>query len=87
MAAGFMCHTGMWTPQVESTGVLPLPTDADQPDGGHCTLWCGYDVPRQLILFKNSWSAKWGEQGYGWMPFEFIKRRLASDMWALVKEK
>ena len=41
IVAGFMCHTGMWKDEVTKTGVLPVPTDADQPDGGHCTLWCG----------------------------------------------
>jgi hypothetical protein len=87
---GFMCHTGMWTSEVDRTGVFPMPSSSDQEDGGHCVLGTGYDRSRRLIAIKNSWSAKWGSfmdhPGYGALPFDFFERGLADDAWAMVAE-
>jgi hypothetical protein len=71
IAAGFMCHTGMWTEKVDRSGVLPMPTSRNQPDGGHCTKWTDYNLDLTFpewpgfkggILFENSWSDVWGDK-------------------------
>lgn len=98
VVGGFECHTGMWTREVDRTGMLPMPGPRDREDGGHCVLFCGYDrnirvqgsaVPG-VLLFKNSWSETWGSafghRGYGLLPMEFMHRRLADDMWAMIAE-
>ena len=49
----------------------------------------GYDDARMIgpdpgaVLVRNSWSAAWGDQGYGWMPYSYLQRGLASDFWSL----
>lgn len=40
--------------------------------GGHAVLLTGYDQNRKAFRFKNSWGADWGNQGFGWMPFEYV---------------
>lgn len=97
IVAGFVCHSGMRTRDVDRTALLPMPMTRDRIDGGHCTKWGGYDLDLPVgfgftgaIAFQNSWSAAWGAAnghlGWGWMPIEFIRRGLADDIWAAVKE-
>ena len=33
---------------------------------------------------RNSWSRDWGENGYGWLPYEYVLSGLADDFWTLV---
>lgn len=37
--------------------------------GGHAMALIGYDDGRQAFLLINSWSERWGEQGYGWIAY------------------
>lgn len=46
-----------------------------EPDlcGGHTVILTGYDQKREVFFFKNSWGGDWGKQGYGIMPYDFVK--------------
>jgi len=35
------------------------------------------------VKFKNSWSSKWGDRGYGYLPFEYA-RHYMMDAWSSV---
>lgn len=47
----------------------------EKPDlcGGHTVLLTGYNQKDQVFYFKNSWGSSWGKQGYGMMPYDFVK--------------
>ncbi|MDQ1300484.1 MAG: hypothetical protein QG637_402 [Chloroflexota bacterium] len=73
------------------TGDIPFPTDADSEEGGHAVVTVGYDDNHQIggdtgaLLIRNSWGPRWGEQGYGWLPYSYVTKGLAADFWSLVQ--
>ena len=37
------------------------------------------------LRVRNSWGAQWGDGGYGWLPYDYIRAGLTSDWWCLVR--
>jgi len=86
--------------QAGQTGKIPFPIQGDNIEGGHAVLAIGYDDNVEItntgagsnktvgaIKIRNSWSDKWGEGGYGWLPYEYILSGLAKDWWSLTKSE
>ncbi len=79
--------------QAKKTGELPYPARGEKKIGGHAVVAAGYDDNRQIksapnpgaILIRNSWGPGWGEQGYGWLPYDYVLTGLARDWWSLLK--
>jgi C1A family cysteine protease len=55
-----------------SSGVVPMPGSNEQPIGGHALCFVGYDDIKQAFRFVNSWSAQWGDGGFGWLPYGYV---------------
>ena len=62
------------------TGFVPLPRENETALGGHAICVVGYDDKKKAIKFKNSWSDKWGQNGYGFLPYTYIERYMM-DAW------
>lgn len=56
---------------VRDNGIIPKP-ESDRSESGHAICITGYDDNTQQFKFKNSWSIRWGEQGYGYLPYEYL---------------
>jgi C1A family cysteine protease len=75
----------------EGTGDIPFPEDGDGFEGGHAVMAVGYDDEKEIrecrgaLLIRNSWGKRWGEDGYGWLPYDYVKKGLAVDFWSLVE--
>lgn len=80
---GFDCYESMFTPEVDKTGVIPMPGEEDSLHGGHCVMFVAYDDSMRMVLFQNSWSKRWGRDGFGYLPYAFFNTGLASDFWTL----
>ncbi|MFH1779140.1 MAG: C1 family peptidase [Candidatus Omnitrophota bacterium] len=65
------------------TGVVPLPKRNETSLGGHAIAACGYDDEKKIIKFKNSWSTRWGDKGFGYLSYEYIQRYMM-DAWSSV---
>ena len=85
---GFTVYEGFESDQVAATGMLELPKKGEQPEGGHAVMCVGFKEINGKLYFivRNSWGSTWGDQGYFYMPVEYITNtNLADDMWIIVK--
>lgn len=60
--------------------IIPVPGLDEEPLGGHAMCFVGYDLTRSLLLVRNSFGSSWGDGGYCWMPFEYVRRE-SLDSW------
>ena len=64
-----------------TNGVVPEP--AGQVEGGHCMLIVGRRPDNKYIV-RNSWGTSWGDNGYCYIPVNYVTNyNLASDFWAI----
>lgn len=87
---GFTVYSSM--PAIgEGTGEIPFPKAGEQVQGGHAILAVGYDDGKKIgsskgaLLIRNSWGTAWGDNGYGWLPYDYVLKGLANDFWSLVQ--
>jgi C1A family cysteine protease len=85
--------------QAEKTGRIPLPLPKERIEGGHAIAVVGYDDKMKIknhygktettgaLLIRNSWGKAWGEEGYGWLPYDYVLTGLAEDFWAVLKKE
>jgi C1A family cysteine protease len=71
--------------EVARTGIVPMPQAHEENLGGHAVLAVGYDDEKQVVIVRNSWGADWGDEGYFYLPYEFVKGGYAFDFWVLDK--
>lgn len=100
LAAGIPSMFGFWGfgsfESCDVKGGIPYPCPGEQAQWGHAIVAVGYDDSKKLkntkcnktttgaLLIRNSWGASWGEQGYGWMPYDYATNKLATDFWSLL---
>jgi C1A family cysteine protease len=85
--------------QAKGTGKIPFPTMNDRVLGGHAVLAVGYDDKVEVrnadggdptegaLLIRNSWGEGWGDEGYGWLPYEYVLKELSVDFWSMLKQE
>jgi len=69
----------------DSEGVVSYPVNPDQIYGGHAVCAIGFDEERELIKIKNSWGTGWGNEGFGYLPYSYL-RDLMMDAWVTIDE-
>lgn len=86
--------------QASASGKIPYPTSGEKIAGGHAVFAVGYDDGMKItnsnpkgkettgaLLIWNSWGTNWGNSGYGWLPYEYVLKGLATDWWSLLKNE
>jgi C1A family cysteine protease len=101
LAAQIPSMFGFWGfPSFHDTNVkggIPYPCTGESAEWGHAIVAVGYDDGKKIkntkcsnetkgaLLIRNSWGKEWGDDGYGWLPYEYILNKLATDFWSLLK--
>lgn len=79
--SGVKVFKSWFTKKVERNGFIPMPKRNKKLMGGHAICIVGYDDKLRIFKFKNSRDAKWGSDGYGYLPYEYMKK-YCSDAWS-----
>jgi len=82
------------------SGEIPFPHQNENVTGGHAVIAVGYDDEKEIqnprpgskktvgaVQIRNSWGTGWGDEGYGWLPYEYILQGMAIDWWSLIKNE
>jgi C1A family cysteine protease len=96
--SGVMLHSSYR--QAVTTGKIPYPTPYDRIMGGLAIVAVGYDDTMKIkntnpggvettgaLLLRNHWGTNWGDEGYGWLPYDYVLNWLAVDWWSLLKNE
>jgi len=63
-------------------GVIRIPSSTEPIIGNHMITICGYDDTKLLLKFANSWGTKWGENGYGYLPYSYFENHFI-ESWVI----
>lgn len=65
-------YDNCWSPEKHHNYMIKLPSSQDERQGSHAFMITGYN--NDYFLIRNSWGSSWGNNGYAWMPGDYLKK-------------
>lgn len=100
LAAGIPSMFGFWgfpsSQNADVKGAFAYPAAGEHAIWGHAVVAIGYDDNLKItnltskktttgaLMLRNSWGSSWGNNGYGWLPYDYVLSQFASDFWSLI---
>lgn len=89
---GFNVYSYFMSQGMATGGILDVPAAGESLEGGHAVDLVGWNdtmkTPKGAtgaFLVRNSWGTDWGQNGYFWMSYDYVKStRLCSDFWVIL---
>jgi C1A family cysteine protease len=78
---GIEVYPSLESAAVAKNGKVPMPKRGETLLGGHAVLAVGYDDAKRVVILRNSWGSRWGDKGYGYLPYGFWDKGYVFDMW------
>lgn len=77
------------------SGLVALPGIEERCVGRHVVAVVGYDdeLPTGratgaetygALRFRNNWGSGWGDDGHGWLPYEFLLHSISRQTWLVI---
>jgi C1A family cysteine protease len=95
IAGGFPVNIGFTVYNFGNNGEFYYPGPNDPVLGGHAIVLVYYDDSKVIknpntgktttgaFKLRNSWGPGWGQNGYGWLPYQYVLSAQADDFWTL----
>ena len=83
---GFTVYESFYSRDTAVNGMMKWPEKTERSLGGHAVMAVGYDdnLVGGRFIVRNSWSDKWGDKGYFYMPYEYLtNNNLSADFWVI----
>lgn len=77
VVGGITLFDGIYKPK---KGLIEYPTHKESKLGDHALVFCGYSNETKTFIVKNSWGIEYGENGYIYLPFDYVDD-YATDLW------
>ena len=61
-------------------GHIPIPKPGEKGLGFHSVCVNGYSREKRYFIFLNSWGREWGDNGSGYLPFEYFELNLIGEV-------
>lgn len=95
LARGMPCVCGFGVPDfIERVVCVPFRSALTRILGGAAIIIVGYDdsirvggtsgSQKGALRFRSCWGESWGDRGFGWLPYEYVNQRMASDFWSVI---
>jgi hypothetical protein len=77
---GITLYRGFDAGTTATSGIVPMPKPKEDLMGAVSICFVGYDDQKKLLKFANNWGTKWGDHGYGYLPYDYFREQ-SSDCW------
>jgi C1A family cysteine protease len=82
VVVGVTVYESFSSTATRETGTIPDPKPNESIVGGHAICVVGYDDAKHRFKFENSWGSGWGDKGYGYVSYDYVRKH-GADAWSL----
>jgi hypothetical protein len=84
VACGATLYNTFESDEAMRTGIIPMPQKGDTVIGGHEFDFIGWNPTH--VECRNSWTPEVQDEGYFWLPWEYVLSPLCGDLRAIARE-